>query len=469
MSTYGTVFRRVVYPYWETTLRQRPTLGHRQWLERTQWASHDELCAIQAGELRRLLQNAFDNVPHYRQILEQRGLRPEDFRSVEDLARLPVLDRAAARAAGDSRKATRAPLCDLTKATGGSTGEPLRFGYDLGSEYWRQAVKLRGWGWTGYRVGDPTLFMWGPPTNGPFGWTRRAKIAGDRLLRRETYVDCTNRGEAELRTTVDRILRRRPENLIFFTNAGVDLARHIVDRGLQVPRMNVLCCGEALEPRSRALLTAAFGERVFETYGCREVMLIGSECEEHDGLHVSMENLIVEVVVREGGRVRAAAPGERGEVAITDLHNYGMPFIRYLNGDLAVAARTDRCRCGRGLARLAAIDGRVADTLRDGHGAPVCGILVSRIFSCSDALSRAVLRWQCVQHTDGSVTMRLQTRQPLTDEAQADIRRNFARYMKGVPLRTEVVADIPLGDNGKARPIVIETGGATVTGRRLAS
>ena len=456
MSVYGGLFHNVVFPAWESVLRKRPTMKHLAWLERTQWASYDELCAIQSGELRKLLDHAFDNVPYYRKLFDARGLRPADFRRVEDLAQLPVLGRDDARQAGDTRKSLRAPLCDLKKLTGGSTGEPLRFGYDLGSEHWRQAVKLRGWGWTGYRVGDPTLYFWGPATNKPPGRARRTKIAADRLLKRETYVDCTNRGPAELQAVVDTILRDRPENLICYTNAGIDLARYIVERGIEVPPMTVLCCAEALDVLGRKLVESAFGKRVFETYGCREVMLIGSECDAHDGLHTSMENLVVEVLVREGDQLRPAAYGELGEVAITDLHNYGMPFIRYLNGDMAVAGPTGRCSCGRGLGRLASVDGRVAEALRDAHGAPVCGILLSRIFSWSEALARAVVHWQCVQHADGSITLKLQPREALSEEALSDIRRNFGRYMKGVTVRTELVREIPLGKNGKLKRVIIE-------------
>ena len=66
------------------------------------------------------------------------------------------------------------------------------------------------------------------------------------------------------------------------------------------------------------------------------------------GKTFTLENLIVELIVREpDGRVRAAKPGETGEVAITDLHNLACPMIRYVTGDLAVARAPAPCRCGR--------------------------------------------------------------------------------------------------------------------------
>ena len=121
---------------------------------------------------------------------------------------------------------------------------------------------------------------------------------------------------------------------------------------------------------------------MFETYGNREVMLMATECEEHDGLHVQAENLVVEVVVRRDDTdgTRPAAPGELGEVVVTDLHNLAMPFIRYATGDLATAADDSPCGCGRGLPRIASVEGRTSDVLEDGDGHQVSGIALMTLF-----------------------------------------------------------------------------------------
>src|SRR5205085_8745738 len=93
------------------------------------------------------------------------------------------------------------------------------------------------------------------------------------------------------------------------------------------------------------------------------------------------ETMIVELVVREkDGTTRAARPGETGEVVITDLHNLAQPLIRYVGGDSAVARPAVPCKCGRTLPRIGPIEGRVTDTLRDGRGNPVNGLLFSILF-----------------------------------------------------------------------------------------
>ena len=197
------------------------------------------------------------------------------------------------------------------------------------------AVKLRGYGWAGYRMGDSSLHYWGATTAKP-ARKQQANILLDCYLKRETYVNCTLRGEKEMDDAVAQIRATKP-NAIVCEHAGrcgprtahqpegpEDLGNH----------PGALRCREALAGGLRGPREGVRAGGV-ETYGCREVMLIGTECERHDGLHQSMENMY-RSICRDGGRPRAAArPGEVGEIVITDLHNFGMPFIRYANGDLA--------------------------------------------------------------------------------------------------------------------------------------
>ena len=451
---YGPLFQRVLYPTWETRLRKRPTLQRLAYLDKTQWRSLDELFATQFGELRRLLDHAYRNVPFYRRKLDAAGVTPGDVKSVDDLIKLPRMTRDEARDTLEERCSTVDPKPRVRKTTGGTTGQPLLFGYDIDSEYWRQAVKLRGYGWAGYHVGDRTLHYWGAPTRPLPPVKTRAKIFVDRLMKREHYMNCTLRSERDLLSVVSAIRKEQPKAILCYTQAGADLARFILERGLRAwDTIPVLCCAEGLFPADRKKLEEAFGDAVFETYGCREVMLIGTECEAHAGLHLSTENLAVEVVVHENGKDRPAAPGESGEIVLTDLHNYGMPFIRYTNGDRAVQGTLERCPCGRTLPRLQAVDGRSADTLTDGNGNRVGGLVFNLIFS---VLASTVRQFQAVQHKDRSVTLKLIPTDKLDDVARDHIHKNLARYLPGIPVRLELVTEIPPSRSGKRQVTIVE-------------
>ncbi|HWM86256.1 MAG TPA: hypothetical protein VNO33_10475, partial [Kofleriaceae bacterium] len=405
-------------------------------------------------ELAALLRHAYQNVPFYRRRFDDAGLRPEDIRGPEDLVRLPVLTRQEARAAQEERASTAPPRPVIRKTTGGTTGEPLVIRYDLDSEYWRQAIKLRGFGWSGWRVGDVSLHYWGEYTREQ-PLRQRLKQGVDRAIRREHYVDCTPRGD-EPKAEVVRLIRKiRPRAIFCYAQAGAELARYINREGARDwDTIPVLCGAERVWPADRAALEQAFGPAVFETYGCREVMLIATECGEHQGLHVQLENLVVELCGPDGAPV---APGQVGEVVLTDLHNHGHPFIRYANGDLAVAMPPEPCRCGRAHPRLASVEGRSTETLRDRDGNAVGGMIFNLAFS---PLADAVRQFQAVQHRDGSITIKVvPAGGELPREAVAHVEKSCARYLPGLLVRFETVGDIPATRTGKRQVVIVEPPG----------
>lgn len=451
---YGILFQQLLYPSWESGVRKRPTLQHLRRLERTQWCSLDELLALQQTELNKLLAHAWKNVPEYRRRLTAAGWQPGEVCQLADLHRLPLLTREEAALGLEARKSTGAPLPEIDKSTSGTSGNPLVFAYDWGSEHWRQATKLRGYGWAGYQPGDRSLHLWGEPpaTHRPLG--KRLKVALDHTLRREHYVDCADRSEAALARIVQRIRTIRPSVIVCYAQAGVALARHVNEtHSRSWDTISVISAAERLFPSDREIIAEAFGPNIFETYGSREVMLIAAECEAHDGMHVSMENLIVELIVRDAGGERLAQPGEIGEVAVTDLHNYGAPFIRYLTGDLAVAGNSKRCACGRQLTMLQRVEGRTTDTLRDGAGHPVSGMLFNVFFV---PLAHKVKEFQVVQRRDRSIDLRIVPTSAFDDSVLDLVRHHCARFIPGVELRPEVVSQLTVQPGGKLRVVAVE-------------
>jgi phenylacetate-coenzyme A ligase PaaK-like adenylate-forming protein len=460
VQLYGELYQRVLFPAWGR-IQRRPTLEHLRYLEQSQWRSADEIAALQSIALRRLLRHAHAHVPFYRDRFEAAGIHPTDVVTAADLQKLPLLTREEAQESSAQRRSLAPPFASITKRTSGSTGQPLEFAYDAGSEWWRQAVRMRGYGWAGYRQGDRTLHYWGLPYRRPHPklWWRtvdRVWVAGDRGLRREYWVDSTVRSEERLAHAVEVIRRKRPSTIVCYAQAGVELARYVVATAarswLTIP---VLCGAEPLLPGDREVVEQAFGPAVFDTYGNREVMLIASECEAHQGLHVQAEHLVVELVVRDEatGATRAAAPGEVGEIVLTDLHNFAMPFIRYVNGDLATAADGTACPCGRGLPRIASVEGRTSDTLEDGHGRKVGGMTLM-IFLAE--LAPAVRQYQVVQWRDRSLTLRLVAGSTLDASIKEEIHVQFGRSLPGVPVTIEVVDVIEPAAAGKRRFIVVE-------------
>jgi phenylacetate-CoA ligase len=169
-----------------------------------------------------------------------------------------------------------------------------------------------------------------------------------------------------------------------------------------------------------------------------------------------METMIVEVVVREHGRTRAARPGETGEVVVTDLHNLAVPLVRYVTGDLAVAHGEERCACGRGLVKIGPIEGRVAETMFDGKGNPVSGLVFSILFAL---LGNETKQFQIVQHADKRITLKVIVADApaLKDATQKALRDWVAKYLPGIAFAIDHVAEIPLTAAGKRKIVVIES------------
>lgn len=453
MDIYGPVFRSLLFPIWESSVRRRPVVEKLRDLQRTQYLSLDELHALQSRSLSRLIHHAHAHVPAWRARFTELGLIPADVRTPEDLPKLGIQRRADLRSLGDSRASKAAPFPTIRKQTSGTTGEPLLFGFEPESEHWKRAVRYRGYEWAGYRPGDRALHFWGAPFPTTPPWQARLKVELDRRLRRELYMPCAVMTDAYLDEVAAVIRAQQPTALVCYSQAGGELARHILRKGLRTwPSIQTICGAERVTPRDRADLEAAFGP-VFDVYGCREVMMIAGECEHHDGLHISMENLVVEIVVTENGIERPAREGETGEVVLTDLHNFGMPFIRYANGDIAVAGTTRRCSCSRTLPRIRSVQGRVSETLRDANGAAVSGIAFS--YALHD-VSSAVRQFQVIQHRDSSVTIRLVELEQLPPAALAKVQRDAARLLAGIDVRVEVVPTLPRNPAGKHNLVVVE-------------
>jgi phenylacetate-CoA ligase len=455
IDLYGPLLAKVLFPGFEAA-RGRPTVPLLRTLRDTERWSAAALRDLQLGLLRRLVRHAYRHTEHYRKLIDERGLDPEGFRAVQDLARLPLLDRATLVASVATRTASAPPRPVITKTTSGSSGEPVTVRYNAESRHWRDAIRWRGYGWAGYRIGMRALHYWGFGPTATTTWWKQQKTAIDRLVKRDLYIDCTPRGDAALAAVVDQLRRSRPHVMVAFASGAGALARFVNARGLRdwdpIP---VMTGAERLLPDDRAAIEQAFGP-AFDTYGCREVMLVGAECEHHDGLHTSMENMIVELIVREpDGTIRAARPGETGEVVVTDLHNLACPMIRYVNGDLAVARDDTPCPCGRGLVRIGPIDGRVTETLYDGAGRAVGGLVFNTLLA---AIGGTVRSFQVVQRVDRSIVFKVvpATGRELPDRETQILRDHAQRYLPGVPLTIEIVDDIPLTAAGKRRVVVVD-------------
>ena len=447
---YETAFRHVLFPIYESGLRRRPTLGYLKEYEHNQWLPESEIAELQWRKLKSLIDFCWREVPYYQRRWKELGVTPGGLNSFEDYARLPILTKGEIRANFDDLHAPSLRKGLLYKTTGGSTGEPLRFGYTRESYERRTAVMWRGYSWAGARMGRRMLYLWGMVVGDP-SLTHRIKEGIYHAAFNRCMLNAFLMSEERMPEYVSRFNRFRPEIVVGYAGPLLRMAEWILDRQVEIHRPQaVLSAAEALHDAQREVIEKAFGCPVFNTYGCREVMLIASQCGQHDGLHLSADHLRVEL-----DSMQASPSGDRiGEIALTDLHNYGMPLLRYANGDLATAAEGS-CSCGRGLQRLQRIDGRKLDTLRTPEGHLLPGEYIVYAF----LKVNSVKRYQVVQRELDVLDVYIV---PDTGFGEADrqlVREELARAVgSSLSLRFHVVDDIAASASGKFRVAVCELG-----------
>jgi phenylacetate-CoA ligase len=443
---YGSVYRHLLLPFFDRVVKGRQTLVHWKAAEESQWWDRARLEAFQLIALRDLLLHAQTTCPYYAENWAAAGLDPNTVHSLGDLARWPLITRETIRQ-NRLRMRTTAPVKLMTKATGGSSGEPLQFDLDSRSNDRRTALMFRGYGWAGGAPGTKQLFVWGSHLANVPTW-KRWKTELHHRFDRHCILSCFDFTPENMPRHLARWNSYRPEVVVAYTNPLCELARYCQQAGVEpVAPKSIIVGAEKLHDFQRELLEQVFHAPVFETYGSREFMLIGAECDQHAGLHLSLENLLVEIVDDDG---RPTPAGQEGNVVITDLFNYGMPFVRYVNGDRAVAG-FPLCPCGRGLPLLTKVVGRQLDTLTMPDGRKVPGEFFPHLikeFPC-------VRRFQVVQDAVDRITLKLVVDGGLTLAERESLLHEIRRGTgSAVQIQLDLVNDIPLTKAGKHRVVV---------------
>jgi len=262
------------------------------------------------------------------------ALLPPDDRLI-DPTRLPVLAKQDVIDHMHGMLARNADRASVKVGhTGGSTGKPMAFFYDDAKHELMLAGMLRGFMMSGWRPGQRVLYFWGATRDvAPGGVFARD---GDGLLGTERALEAVEYSEARLAGWVHTIRRWRPTLLYGYASALTELARFVVEQRLRLraPLLGVYSTAELLHEGQRTLMEQAFGCKVYNQYGCREVPNIAWECR-HGQMHVFSDLVYLESLPVDG----------EDRLLVTSLTNRLMPFIRYDLGDTGRLLEGE-CSCG---------------------------------------------------------------------------------------------------------------------------
>ncbi|MCB1998689.1 MAG: phenylacetate--CoA ligase family protein [Rhodoferax sp.] len=443
MNAYTRLVSGVVFPLQERA-KHHDTVRVRRSMEESQWWSRERILELQVQRLRELLVSAAE-VPYWRDLFSQLSFEPRGVTSVNDLAVLPLLDKATIRQHTDAMKHPQARGLARFN-TGGSSGEPLIFYIGKQRVSHDVAAKWRATRWWGVDIGDPEIVVWGSPIE--LGSQDRVRALRDRLMRTQ-LLPAFEMSETRLDAFVARIREARPRMLFGYPSALSHIARHAEKRGQRMDDLGVrvaFVTSERLYDEQRADIQRVFGCPVANGYGGRDAGFIAHQCPA-GGMHLTAEDVVVELIGRDGAPV---PPGEAGEIVVTHLATRDFPFIRYRTGDVAVADERP-CECGRGLPMLREIQGRTTDFVVAADGTVMHGLAL--IYVLRDL--PAVAGFRIVQESRDLTRVQVVPGPGYDKSTEQTIQHGLrARLGQNVRIDVEPVAQIEPERSGKYRFVV---------------
>lgn len=445
------IVRSMIYPLHEKVMG-RSTFAYLKTLEEQQWATPAQLEELRFRKLRELLIHARTHMPFYRHRFAEAGLVPEKLRDVGDLRKLPLLSKAEIKQNLDNMTWNGCPGGLHRYNTGGSSGEPLIFFFDRRRQAMDKAARMLTHRWWGCEVGDRELYLWGSPLE--MKKQDRMKEVRDRLTN-ELLISAFEISAAQVAGIFQQFRKFAPKSVFGYPSTIALFCQMAQEKNLKLEDLGiqtVFTTAEVLYEHQRQSIGKAFGKvPVVDAYGSREGGFVSHQCTKGT-YHVLDPNYIVEYL-HDG---RPAKPGEVGEIVLTHLDNWGMPFIRYRTGDMAVPGEQG-CACGRGLSTLHSIQGRTTDFIVTPDGRWQHAL--SLIYVVRDI--EGVAEFKILQEKVDEIRVLLVTGggdYPVQGDQR--IAQGFAKRMgEGVRVTVDHVATIPRDASGKYRYVVSAVSG----------
>jgi phenylacetate-coenzyme A ligase PaaK-like adenylate-forming protein len=421
------------------------------------WKATD-LEALQAERLQILIRHAYEHVPYYRRVFDERRLRPSDIRTPDDLYKLPVLTKQEVRKFENQLHARNFPRHSFRIGrTGGSTGIPLKLLIDRDRLLFDHALVQRHWSWAGYRSGDRTVILRGltlVPPEEHRGTYWRMDWGENKI-----YLSGFHLSASIMPVYVEKLEEWKPTFIAAYPSSLFTLARFMQQESVRIPLQAVFTSSEELSELERKVIEDRFQCKVWDRYGTGERLAVTQQCE-HGRYHQNVEFGILQVDSPMG---RPAPAGQKGALILTGLTNFSMPLIRYAIED--VGSLTDgECPCGRKLPLAGPVDGRKDAVIVTAEGRLMPRAGLDQIHEFVQNIERC----QLVQRKIGEVTVRVQPR-PGFDQADAAelVRQLRKRIGGGTTIEIEKVTTLELTATGKQRFIVSEVDVSSLSGMAL--
>lgn len=408
-----------------------------KFLLESQWWSYARLKKYQEKKLRTLIKHSAETVPYYEELFRRKGLHYTDIKSVEDLKMLPILTKEVIKEYGKdkfiSRKYSKRDL--IKKCSSGSTGKPFCHYITKRSNSFFKAVKLRGWYWQGYRLGDKFVKI---------DNSRKGKLKSlQDIITRNKSIYAKNINKHCIHKIVQRINEYSPKVLRAYPTPLMILLKLAEDNDLQFKEIPVVATtGSILYPEFRKKIKDTFNASVIDAYS-NEGGTNAFECHTHECYHSSMEYAITEVIDDDGKSANI------GRAIGTDLWNYASPFIRYDSQDV-IQLNEKKCSCGRELMAIKKIWGRDTEIIISPEGNMITPHVISKALGKFSEIEQYQLRQNTTNQFELYINCGNNAHSNLSQKLQNVL---FQIVSPKIELEIKHVSAIPLLPSGKRRYI----------------
>ena len=345
------------HPFFIAGAKEEVVMGN-YYQKEIETASREEILKIQNEKIRKQVRHVYDHVPYYRDLMDKKGVKPEDIQSVDDIKKLPFLTKDDLREAYPyGLLATDLRNCVRIHSTSGTTGRRVVAFYtqhdiDLWEECCARAIVAAGGTnedvvQVSYGYG---LFTGGSGLNG-----------GSHKVGCLTLPMSSGNTDRQIQFMMDlgaTILCCTPSYAAY-------IGESLADRGYK-PEDNKLKAGifgaEPWTQEMRKSIEQSLGIKAYDIYGLTETSGPGVafECEEQNGMHINEDHFYVEVIDPETGEV--LPEGSKGELVFTSLDKEAFPLLRYRTKDICILNRKP-CSCGRTHVKMSKPLGRSDDMM----------------------------------------------------------------------------------------------------------
>ena len=414
----------------------------------SQWWSREKLEVYQMQQLGKLLSHAYENVPYYRKIFDERALKPKDINRLEDLKKLPYLTKDIIRNNLDDLVSKNFPKNKLkTQNTSGTTGTKLKYyvqDYGIVDPI-EAAFVWRQWGWVGVKYHEKRIVLRGEL----FPATKKGnkKLFKYNPVDNELILSSYMMTRENLSLYIELIRKFSPSIVQGYPSSLYILSVFINSNRIKLNDIKcVLTSSETLFHDHLVEIEKAFNAKIYDLYGQNEKCAMIVQCERFH-YHTVPEYGVVELEEN-----RMIDNKKYNEIIGTGFNNFAFPFIRYRTQDF-VDLNSEMCSCKRNFPIVKKIIGRLHDFLvtREGNYIPLIGNTDGLKWDVSEKVEKA----QLYQEKAGLLILTI-VKKPGYSDKDSDIILSTLkqRYGEDFTYRIEFVKDIPRTDSGKFKFLI---------------